>query len=75
MGIAQHDIVLKYSPHEGEGKFASQPFLVRCSCGTEGRFELEETALEWTHKHMQAARSVNITFQNLVIHKATHAAS
>ena len=68
MGFAEHNIVLRYSKVEDDGLFATKPFLVRCSCQTEGRFEDEEKALEYVFKHQQNARSVNITFQNLVTH-------
>lgn len=66
MAIAEHNIVLRYKAWEGgEGKFEKQPFLVKCSCGHEGRYEDEGLAVDGANKHMQMARSVNITFQNL----------
>ena len=62
MPIATHNIVLKPdAKHEG------QPFLVACSCGTEGRFAEEGNAMEWANEHIKEARSVNITFQNLCL--------
>ena len=31
--------------------YESKPFLMRCSCGTEGRFEDEDGALGYAQKH------------------------
>jgi len=65
MGFATHDIVLKYDKVETDGLDRDRPYLVRCSCQTEGRFESEEKALDYVFLHQTNARSVNITFQNL----------